>query len=122
MHAATIEVSDAGYLVTGDDVCRTFQDVLRRAFALGVDVLSVPMLGAGVAGLSTEDSFRGLLAGYHNTPNDSLPKTVALVLYRESQLSRLNARALAEEVLPGDDGIWSDEPWPLPATSGSVRQ
>jgi O-acetyl-ADP-ribose deacetylase (regulator of RNase III) len=114
MHAATIEVSDTGYLVTGEDVRRTFRDVLRRAFGLGVNVLSVPLLGAGVAGLSPKDAFCGLLEGYHDLPHDSVPTTVVFVVYQEAQLARSDARAMLEQVLADDDGTWSDEPWPSP--------
>ena len=51
IHAATIEVANDGYRVNGTDVRNTFKDILRRAAALGVDVLSVPLLATGVAGL-----------------------------------------------------------------------
>ncbi len=57
IHAATIEVADEGYRVTGDNVRETFRDVLQKAVALGVEVLSVPLLGAGVADLSGRKLF-----------------------------------------------------------------
>ncbi|UVT17145.1 MAG: macro domain-containing protein [Nitrospira sp.] len=112
IHAATIEVSIDGYRVTGADVRRTFKDVLRRAAALGVGVLSVPLLGTGVAGLLPEDSFRGLLEGYNDLSDESNPTTVVFVVYREAQLARSDARAMVERILGADDSAWSDEPWP----------
>lgn len=114
IHAATIEVSDAGYRVTAEDVRRTCCDILRRAAVLSVEVLSVPLLGAGVAGLSPEDSFRGILQGYHDLPYDAVPTTVVFVVFREAQLGRSDARAMVERILGDDDGTWSDEPWPSP--------
>lgn len=111
VHAATIEVSDEGYRVAAADVRRTLRDVLGRTFALGVGVLSVPLLGAGVAGLSAEDSFRGLLEGYRDLPDDSLPTIVVVVIYREATLARHNARHMIEEILAGDHVVFSDEPW-----------
>jgi len=113
VHAATIEVSDEGYRVTADDVRRTFADVLRRTAVLGVDVLSVPLLGAGVAGLSAADSFAGLLKGYSDQPEDGRPSIVVFVVYREAQLARAEARTVIRQMLP-DDYELSDEPWPPP--------
>lgn len=111
IHAATIEVSDAGYLVTPTDVRRTFGDVLRRATALGVSMLSAPLLGAGVAGLSPEDSFRGLLEAYRDSSPDSVPAIVVFVVWREAQLARAKARAMLEEILPGVDAGWLEDAW-----------
>ena len=112
IHAATIEVCNDGYRVTREDVRRTFSDILRRATGLGVDVLSVPLLGAGVAGLSAEDSFRGLLQGYSDLSNEPLPATVVFVIFRESQLGRSAARALVEQIVATADSSWSTEDWP----------
>jgi O-acetyl-ADP-ribose deacetylase (regulator of RNase III) len=114
IHAATIEVSDDGYRVTDGDVRRTFCDILRRAAALGVEVLSVPLLGAGVAGLSPEDSFRGILEGYNDMSDESVPTTVVFVVYREAQLARSAARAMVERLLGTADSAWSEESWPSP--------
>jgi len=114
IHAATIEVSEAGYGVTREDVRRTFVDVLRRASALGVEVLSVPLLGAGVAGLLPEDSFLGLLEAYKSLPNEGRPAIVIFVVFEESQLSRSSARLMMEKTLDTADGIWSIERWPAP--------
>jgi O-acetyl-ADP-ribose deacetylase (regulator of RNase III)/NAD-dependent SIR2 family protein deacetylase len=114
IHAATIEVSEAGYGVTREDVRRTFVDVLRRASALGVEVLSVPLLGAGVAGLLPEDSFLGLLEAYKSLPDEQRPAIVIFVVFEESQLSRSSARLMMEKTLDTADGIWSIERWPAP--------
>jgi O-acetyl-ADP-ribose deacetylase (regulator of RNase III) len=111
IHAATIEVSNEGYRVTSDDVRRTFRDVLRRAAALGVEVLSVPLLGAGVAGLSTEASFQGLLEGYHDLLTEAVPATVVFVVYREAQLARSVARTMVENLFGTEANAWSEEPW-----------
>ena len=115
IHAATIEITNDGYRVTADDVRRTFCDVLHKASALGIDVLSVPLLGAGVAGLSTEDSFRGLLEGYKDLSKERVPELVVFVVYRESQLPRSTARQMVEGIVATEDSTWSDEPWPAPA-------
>jgi O-acetyl-ADP-ribose deacetylase (regulator of RNase III) len=114
IHAATIEVSEAGYGVTREDVRRTFVDVLRRASALGVEVLSVPLLGAGVAGLLPEDSFLGLLEAYQGLPDEHCPAIVIFVVFEESQLSRSSARLMMEKTLDTADGVWSIERWPAP--------
>lgn len=121
IHAATIEVSNDGYRVTADDVRRTFRDILRRAAALSVEVLSVPLLGAGVAGLSAEDSFRGLLEGYNDLLSEPVPKTVVFVIYSESLLARAAARTMVANLIATDDSVWSDESWPSPqkGTKGS---
>jgi len=114
IHAATIEVCNAGYRVGREDVRQTFHDILRRAAALSVEVLSIPLLGAGVAGLSAADSFRGLLEGYNDSWSESVPETVVFVIYREAQLARSVARTMVEELVATDDSVWSDEPWPSP--------
>ena len=111
VHAATIEVADEGYRVTRADVHRTFGDVLRRTSALDVGVLSVPLLGAGVAGLSAEDSFAGLVEAYCDQL-EKVPKIVVFVIYREAILARHIVRSMLEQMLPGDNKTWSNEPWP----------
>ncbi|MFO0700648.1 MAG: macro domain-containing protein [Nitrospira sp.] len=120
IHAAAIEVAEDGYRVSCEDIRRTFSDVLRRATALGVDVLSVPLLGAGVAGLSPEDSLRGLLEAYRDLRAESVPTTVVFVIYREAQLARLLARALMESLLYTADSVWSDETWPIASGTGVI--
>lgn len=114
IHAATIEVVEDGYRVDMEDVRQTFNDVLHRAVALGVDVLTVPLLGAGVAGLSPADSFHGLLDGYKDLSQESIPTTVIFIIFREAQLARSDARTMIEQVLGNDKCTWSDEPWPPP--------
>jgi len=121
IHAATIEVVEDGYIVSRGDIRRTFCDVLCRSAALGVDVLSVPLLGAGVAGLSTEDSLSGLLEAYRDLGSKSVPTTVVFIVYREAQLGRSAARKLTERLLATDDSAWSDEPWPLPPGDRTTR-
>jgi hypothetical protein len=84
--------------------------VLRRTSALDVGVLSVPLLGAGVAGLSPEDSFAGLVEAYRDQL-EKVPKIVVFVIYREALLARHIVRSMLEQMLPGDK-TWSNDPWP----------
>ena len=109
-HAATIEVTETDYVVTEEDVRQTFRDILRQSVSLGVCTLSVPLLGAGVAGLSPEESFRGLLRGYKDLLGESVPKTVVFVAFREAQLARAFAREEIGKLL-NVSGTWSNEPW-----------
>src|SRR4029453_9830606 len=115
IHAATIEVSDDGYRVTGDDVRCTFRDVLRRAAALGVGVLSVPLLGAGIAKFPPEESFRALIEGYKDMSDESVPTTVVFLVYREALLARSAARKMVKNLLGAAESDLSDEPWPSAA-------
>jgi O-acetyl-ADP-ribose deacetylase (regulator of RNase III) len=112
IHAATIEVSEAGYVATKRDVQRTFVDVLRRASALGVQVLSVPLLASGVAGMKPEDSFRGLLGAYRELAEEFRPAVLIFVIYEEAQLPRATAQAMIETTLDATGSVWSEDRWP----------
>ena len=76
--------------------------------------MSVPLLGAGVAGLSPEDSFRGLLEGYRAGTDGPVPATVVFVVYKEAQLSRSKARSMVDEFVANEGDTWTEEPWPMP--------
>ncbi len=65
LHAAALEIVDHPenpYEVTVDDVRGTARNVLELADALEVEVLWVPLLGAGVAGLDAADSLAGIVS------------------------------------------------------------
>jgi O-acetyl-ADP-ribose deacetylase (regulator of RNase III) len=113
IHGATIEVTNTGYEVTREAVRETFQDALRRAVALDVNLLSVPLLGAGVAGLSPDESFAGLIDAYA-AAGDDVPATVVFVIYKEAQIARAQARAMIDAALPDGTTDWSTAPWPQP--------
>jgi O-acetyl-ADP-ribose deacetylase (regulator of RNase III) len=105
LHAAALEIAPgAEYRAGLDDVAGTTITILRRATALGVGLVWVPLLAAGVAGLEAKQSFKGLLLGLAQwlemDPSiDAVPITVSIVIYRESMLPRQDTRELIEDVL-----------------------
>jgi O-acetyl-ADP-ribose deacetylase (regulator of RNase III) len=108
-HAASIEVGPTGeYLASKADVTETMVDVLRKAAALGVGVVWVPLLAAGVASLGQRASFEGLLEGLRawlaTAAEPTVPLTVAIVVYQERELPRHEVREVFGATL-GDEFV-----------------
>jgi hypothetical protein len=62
---------------------------------------------AGVAA----DSFQNLLQAYSSERSAGLPSTVVIVVYRELDLSRADARAMMDRLIAEPQAEWSEEPW-----------
>jgi O-acetyl-ADP-ribose deacetylase (regulator of RNase III) len=61
-HAAALQIDEHGdYLATVDSVRSVVNDCLTKSGALGVNVMFLPLIGAGLAGLSATDSLGAIL-------------------------------------------------------------
>ncbi|SRR6266851_2364604 len=61
-HAAALQIDEHGdYLVTADSVRSVVHDCLNKSDTLGVNVIFLPLIGAGLAGLSATESLGAIL-------------------------------------------------------------
>lgn len=92
-HAAALEIEvDGQYRVAPDDVRRAIADVVCKAAALGVDVLLVPLLGAGVAGLSPAESLAAIAGVALADGQASHSPSITIVIFDERTLSQVDVR------------------------------
>ena len=105
-HAAALEIApDATYRVSKDDVTATMLAILAKTSALDVNLVWVPLLGAGVASLEPRQSFEGLLEAISRWHADASPGEracklrIAVVIYEEGQLSRADAQRSVDTIL-----------------------
>jgi O-acetyl-ADP-ribose deacetylase (regulator of RNase III) len=85
-HAASIEIqNDGSYSVSAQDVYSTTKAILETSAALGVRVLWIPLLGAGVASLKPRQSFDGILRAVKEWSGTLV---VLIFIYQEKELSR----------------------------------
>jgi len=102
-HAAALKIDMNGtYLVTQEDVRKTVGTALKEAVALGVELLFVPLLGAGLAPLSSRESFEAILQAVRDGPRPSGKRLrVNVVIYQERLLPRHEVKEQFDTVLGG---------------------
>jgi O-acetyl-ADP-ribose deacetylase (regulator of RNase III) len=88
IHAASVEVTETGASTTDTMVKNTVADVLRRVSSLGVDVVWIPLLGAGVAGMTAQQSAEAIADAINDWLPIEYPCTVAITVFKESLLPR----------------------------------
>jgi O-acetyl-ADP-ribose deacetylase (regulator of RNase III) len=88
IHAAVLDVDrDGGYHVTADIVHSAVRDAFAKADALGITEILVPLLGAGVAGLSPADSLQAVLRAAFDLAASGVERVVTVVIYDERSLT-----------------------------------
>ena len=88
-HAAALEIDKAGdYLVTAKSVGDVVQDALIKADTLGVNLIFLPLIGAGLAGLSAAESLAAILQAAEETPDLSNKFHLVVVVLDEMILTR----------------------------------
>jgi O-acetyl-ADP-ribose deacetylase (regulator of RNase III)/NAD-dependent SIR2 family protein deacetylase len=117
-HAAAIEIGeDAGgdvkYVVSSRSVQETMTNILKKAAALGVGTLWVPLMGAGVASqkgkFGAQQSFDSILRAVAEWGATSQPLKVFIVIYADKDLTRDKARSVLRKRLAPDFTIKSVE-------------
>lgn len=101
-HAASIEIeNDGNYTASEENVYNTMTEILKKAVALGVGALWVPLLGAGVASLSPRQSLDGILHAIADWRGVQGP-AILIFIYKEKVLARDEAREALENKLRPD--------------------
>jgi O-acetyl-ADP-ribose deacetylase (regulator of RNase III)/NAD-dependent SIR2 family protein deacetylase len=89
IHTAAMSIgTDATYSVTAEDVEETIGAALRMAAALHVEMLLIPLVGAGVGPLTPAESLKAILRAIVSQPDIGQPLTIQIVIYQERQLAR----------------------------------
>jgi O-acetyl-ADP-ribose deacetylase len=106
LHAAALRIDAEGeYHVTPEMVEAAMRDVLAKAAALDVDRLLVPLLGAGVAGLSPGESLGAICRAAVEAPAATgLDRRITVVIFDESALGLDEVRATVKACTVVDDG------------------
>ncbi len=101
-HAAAIAIDEHGdYIVDGDAIRRTMQRTLEIAETLRVQMLWLPLVGAGAGSIEPQDSLRAILEAIVAYPG-TLPSTLTVVVFSTRTLSRHDGMVLTEDVLGAD--------------------
>lgn len=102
LHAAAIEITegrggDVEYVVSPQSVEETMTNILRKAAALDVGTLWVPLMGAGVASqkgkFGAQQSIESILKAVAAWKAPNRPVKVFIVVYADKVLTRDKARA-----------------------------
>jgi len=91
-HAAALEIVEIGknlqYSVSKEDVQKTMMAALNKASALEVEVLLVPLMGAGAASLQPKQSLEGILEAINSWASKKHKMNIIIVIYKEGELPR----------------------------------
>jgi O-acetyl-ADP-ribose deacetylase (regulator of RNase III) len=99
-HAAALEIDvDGEYHVDAPKVEAAMADVLMQADALGVSRLLVPLLGAGVGGLSPAESLLAIMSAAVAQPAARVARTLTVVIFDESVLPHGEIRAAIDNAV-----------------------
>jgi O-acetyl-ADP-ribose deacetylase (regulator of RNase III) len=108
LHAAALQIEDGPdgrpvYVASQADVRATAEEVFTKAAALGVRIVWLPLIGAGVASLSPNESLRGLLEAVRTESERTAivgnDLEIAIVILKERLLPRHLVAAAAADVL-----------------------
>jgi O-acetyl-ADP-ribose deacetylase (regulator of RNase III) len=98
-HAAALEIDEQGeYLVTADSVKGVVHDALTKARELGIGTLFIPLMGAGLAGLSGTDSLTYILQAFDDRTDLPTGFTVVVVIYNDITLGREDILRVAASI------------------------
>jgi O-acetyl-ADP-ribose deacetylase (regulator of RNase III) len=96
-HAAALEIDERGdYQVTTESVQAVVREVLIKAAELGVTAVIMPLIGAGVAGLTPAESLEAILHGTAPAANLGKNFHLTIVIFDELIISRDNVIDTAE--------------------------
>ena len=89
IHAAALDIDASGdYSVTGDSVLSVVNDALMKARSLGIGRIYLPLIGAGVAGLSAAGSLTAVLKAADSFPDMPPGLNIAIAIYDDMILTR----------------------------------
>ena len=104
IHAAALRIDEGpSYVVSRSDVRATAEAVFSKAIALEIGIVWVPLIGAGVASLSPDESLRGLfeavgaVAKREGELTEDL--TIIIVIFKERLVPRQDVALAAKQVL-----------------------
>jgi O-acetyl-ADP-ribose deacetylase (regulator of RNase III) len=100
LHAAALKIEpDASYTVSQDDVLETMAAVLACVAPLGIEVLFVPLLAAGVGPLSPRQSVDAILQAIGQR-DETTPLEVVVAIFKESIVPRDEVGDSLQAALP----------------------
>jgi O-acetyl-ADP-ribose deacetylase (regulator of RNase III) len=99
LHAASVDVTEEGATTNYAFVKKATSSVLSAIAALGIDVAWIPLLGAGVANMSPEDSAKAIIEAVDNWLETGHGCTIVITVFREKLLSRDKMENLLREGL-----------------------
>jgi O-acetyl-ADP-ribose deacetylase len=96
-HAAALAIGDQGkYLVTAESVRAVVREALVKATELDVATLFMPLIGAGVAGLSPRESIDAILGATDECEDLNSEFRLVIVIFDELTLAREEVKKAAE--------------------------
>jgi len=97
-HAAAMKIDENGdYLVTAKSVRDVVHDALIKAHTLGVDLIFLPLIGAGLAGLSATESLVAILQAAYGVPDSIKEFHLIIVVLDEMILNRDDVMSITKD-------------------------
>ena len=101
IHAASVEVTENGASTDEAAVRRTTRNVLERVAALDVAVVWIPLLGAGVAGMTPTRSAEAIASAISEWLPTADNCIIVVTVLKESMLPRQAAEQILNKALAG---------------------
>ncbi|NND73574.1 MAG: hypothetical protein HKN44_01070 [Ilumatobacter sp.] len=102
-HAAALQIGRSGeYEITPHDVRCSVSDALRCAEALRVGALWIPLLGAGVATVPQEESFKAIVSAIAESETTLERQVLTVVIFDETMVSPSQAYRTMQDALGPD--------------------
>jgi len=97
IHAAAMDIDANGdYSVTTESISRAVNDTLMKAEALGVTSMFIPLIGAGVGGVSAADCLNAILEAADASPHLQPDNHITIVIFDEFILGRNAVEQIAQ--------------------------
>jgi O-acetyl-ADP-ribose deacetylase (regulator of RNase III) len=105
-HAAALQIDEYGdYLVTADSVRSVVHDCLNKADTLGVNAIFLPLIGAGLAGLSATESLGAILQAADEYQHLGDKKNLIIVVLDDLVLTKNAMEGIASEWRAPEDTL-----------------
>ena len=99
IHAASVNVTEDGASTTPAAVRKTMENILERVTSLGIRVVWVPLLGAGVAGMSPVQSAEAIVDAINGWLPSGHDCTIIVTVFKESMFPRQEMDTLLRRTL-----------------------
>jgi O-acetyl-ADP-ribose deacetylase len=97
IHAAAMDIDAKGdYSVTTESISRAVSDTLMKAETLGVTSMFIPLIGAGVGGVSAADCLNAIMEAADSSRHLQPDRHITIVIFDEIILGRNAVEQIAQ--------------------------
>jgi O-acetyl-ADP-ribose deacetylase (regulator of RNase III) len=99
IHAASVDVTENGASTTQETIKNTTENVLQRVTSLHIRAVWIPLLGAGVAGMSPTQSAEAIIDAINGWLTSGHDCTIIITVFKEAILPRQEMEKLLRRTL-----------------------